>query len=192
MELKDLIEKIENEGTNLDVRDLAKAIKFAKENNSAELAYLIADIEETQRSEMEKIVLKAKNPLVCAKFATDIPGANVDAHKKIIFASKNIEAITYLLCRVKASKQDIKTAQQIIVDKKDAKGAADFYASVDGSSFKILSQVAIKEKDIEAMKVFKVSDEKDIEKSDKSKVSMALGKQEKRALRKEEKDEMVK
>ena len=193
MELREMIEKIQNEGIDLKTKDLAQAIKMAKETNSAELAYLIADIEETQRERMEKIVLKAKDPRFCALYVTDIPGADVEKHKKIIFNSKNVEAICYYLSRVNASSQDIEKAFKIVVEKNDPRCAFELADSVRGVNMETLERIVRKSKDEEYIKKFMAGLEQwndpDISDAQRKKLcgllGMALGKQHKAMLRKE-------
>ena len=63
MELKDWIEKAENE--YLTKTELKNAMKVAEENNSAKLAYDLACIEGADRKSAERIVLNAKDPKYC-------------------------------------------------------------------------------------------------------------------------------
>jgi len=189
MVLQKVIEKVRNHSLDLSPEYLRAAVALAKQKQSAELAYALAEVMPEKRKQLEKIVLQAKDPMICAHFVTDIPDANVTAHKRIIFDSKNTESICYYMARVVPNKRDIIKAQNTIIERQDSKAAFDFYSSVDGADFKVLSQVAIDKKDLEALEGFKHFDGND--NADKTRVNLEYGKQRKSML-KLPKDELTK
>ncbi len=92
MELNNLIELVQENGTTLSKKVLKDAIAFAKKSGSAELAYELACVVEgKERQDMEQIVLRAKEPKFCYLFAKDIPGADVKAHEQVILNQRDVK-----------------------------------------------------------------------------------------------------
>lgn len=151
--LNRIIKKVQTE--DLSDLELKKIVEYAKTVMSPELAYELACITEGKiREEMEEIVLQQKNPMVCAKYAIDIPNAKFEEHKKIIFDSKNVESICYILNNIFPTADDVNKAQEIIIEKKDAKGAFEFCESVQGANVELMAQVAIDANDYEYIQKF--------------------------------------
>ena len=155
MDLNKVIEKVQTE--DLSATMLKKIVAFEKKAKSPELAYEIACVTDGEtRKQMEDIVLKQKNPLVCAMFATDIyPPVDIEKHKKIIFASKDPEAICYFINRINPTKSELERAQKIIVDLKDPKWAFEFADSVTGANIDLLAKIVIDSKDEKYIKLFR-------------------------------------
>ena len=188
MDLAKIIDRVKNE--DLSATMLKRIAAFAKKSKSVELAYELACVAEGEiRLQMEKIILSQKDPMFCAKYATDIPGADVEKHKKIIFASKDLESICYFMNRVKPQEEDVQKAQKLIVESKDPKWAFEFADGVEESDKDLMAKVVINSKDEKYIKKFKQSIDTWAEMTNEEatrlfrKLNLAIGRHE-RAMRK--------
>ncbi len=153
MDLTNLIDSVKNESAEMSTLSIKRAINIAIAESSPELAYELACIVdngviknvERLRMDLEKVVIKSKNPEFAYLYARDIPGANIEMLEKVVLDAKN----PYYSCEFASDIPNANTQkhQEIVIKSKDVQMAYRFALYVDNADLGPLENMVIKSQD---------------------------------------------